>query len=514
MSNLTRRLGAQRGKASAAATMPFAQWLPDRPDLSNPGMLEANNVIPADNYYLPVKAPVQLSVNQLDNRVLGALAVVDKDENSYTYAGTVNKLWEMRGNEFFDESRGAGYSTAAEGFWKFAPWDVRQKMMATNFTDPVQSITIGAGGSEDFVDMITSTAKPRAKHIAVVGNHAVLGNIFESSEGDMPSGIWWSAFNDETDFQPNATTQSDFDRMTTGGPIQGVIGGAEYGVIYQSNLVRRMERTSPPVVFAFPAVDRSRGTPIPTSIVAFGRYIYSIAEEGFMRFDGSQQVPIGTEKVDRYFWGQFDINNKLGVSAAIDRVNKLVCWAFPGSGTGGDLPNKILFYRWDLDRWSQAEVDTEIILSALSQGGTVDNLPIPNIDDPSVSGISVDSSQWKGGSQFLGSFDRQRGLCSFSGFNLGATLVTPEVEINLGMRTILQSMRALIDTTQVNIRLASRDRQDQFAVYGNPQSANSIGEFNFRDEARYHRAAVTIDSGVVWTKAYGLQAYAIPGGRR
>lgn len=514
MSALTQRLGAIPAKRTEPDTLRFPEWLPDQPDLNNPGMIEALNVMPAFQHYLPVKSPEQFSTNLLDSRALGAVAALDKDQNSFSYAGTVDKLWEMRANQFFDESKAGGYTTGNEDVWEFAVWDLGNQVMATNFTDPVQSIAIGGGTTTDFADMITSTAKPRAKHIAVVRNFTVLGNIFETSEGFLPSGIWWSAFGNNADFQPNATTQSDFDRLPKGGPVQKVVGGAEYGVIFQTSQIRRMEQIPPPRVFAFPAVDRKRGTPIPGSVVAFGRDVYSIAEEGFMRFNGSLNEPIGTEKVDRTFWGQFDVNNKRGVSAAIDRQNKLVCWAVPGSGASGELPNKLFFYRWDLGRWSQAEVDTQLILESLSQGGNVDTLPISNIDDPSVSGISVDSSQWKGGALFLGAFDRQNGLCSFSGPNLAASLTTAEVEINLGWRTVLNSLRALVDTSQVTIRLASRDRRTEPVVFGNAQSINATGEHNFRTQARYHRALMMIDAGVPWTQAEGLQAYSARGSRR
>ena len=39
----------------------FGEWLPDLPDLDNPGLTEANNVIPSDGGYKPFRPLTSLS---------------------------------------------------------------------------------------------------------------------------------------------------------------------------------------------------------------------------------------------------------------------------------------------------------------------------------------------------------------------------------------------------------------------------------------------------------------------
>ena len=484
-------------------TVEFGIFAPDLPDLGNPGNIEALNVYPNQRSYSPVKS-LAAQTNALESQVLGATVARDSTNTIYTYAGTGTKLYELIGDTFTDESKGGGYSTASGEVWEFAVWDASQKIIATNFSDDVQSMDIGGGASTAFADMIVSTEKPKARHIAVVRDFVVLGNINSNSDGLVPNRVHWSALRDETDFDPSLTTQSDFADLDEGGWVQKLVGGAEYGVIFQETQIRRLQKVTSPIIFDPVPVDRQRGTTIPGSVVSRGRLIAFIADDGFHIFDGSQSVPIGEDLVDNFFNNQFDINNKENVSAAVDPINKLFVWAFPGAGAGDGLPNKLLFYEWANRRWSHADLDTDLIVRSTTGGRTLDGLDSvsTNLD---LLPESLDSDRWKGGQLVLQAFDRDHKLANFAGSNLAATLDTKEVQLRPNRRSMVTGVRPLVDGGAVSAAIGSRQSQQDSVDFSAIRNVNGIGEANIRKSGRYHRFRVQIGAGGNWTHAQGVE---------
>ena len=364
--------------------VPFGSWLPDLPDYANPGATVAKNVVPAVNNYGPLKA-LQAATGALDALALGATFARDTGGNYFNYAGDVSKLYEVRATGITDKSKGGGYSTSSGEVWEFA--DFLNNVIATNFADPVQ--TIAAGDSGLYADLITSTLKPKFRHLAVVREFLVGGNSNDGSDGDVPHRIWWSAHRDQTDFDPNAQTQCDFEDRPAAGWVQRIVGGVEYGLVFQQSSITRMSYAGPPAIFQFDSIDRKRGTPIPNSVIGHGRNVFYISEEGFFVTDGTQSYPIGHNQVDKTFWAQFDVNDAHLVSAAIDPLNKIVAWAFPVSGG----VRKIYFYNWKDRKFSEAEVDLEILVNSTSEGFTLEDLDAVALDSDADTTLSGNEAQ-------------------------------------------------------------------------------------------------------------------------
>lgn len=560
------------------ATIPFGDWMPDLPDLANPGATVAKNVIPAERSYRPLGA-LQAATGALDSAALGIVIGRDSSGNHYNYAGDAGKLYEVRASGITDKSKGGGYSTGSGDVWEFVLFGSR--LLGTNFTDPVQGIDVGAAGL--FADQITSTLKPKFRHLAVVREFLVGGNSNDASDGDVPHRTWWSGYRDPLDFDPDAQTQCDFEDRPGAGWVQRIIGGLEYGLVIQERGITRMTYSGGDSIFQFDSIDRKRGTPIPNSVIGHGRLVYFISEEGFFVTDGTQSYPIGANQVDKTFWAQFDVNNAALVSAAIDPVNKLVAWAFPGAGG----ITKIYFHDWQDRRWSEAEVDLEILVNATSEGFTLEDLDAVALDAAadttisineasgqtvisvtSVSGFSandtvritlndasihqttvasvgvgeitiddalpsaadagerfvrttidvltpgLDSFQWKGGGLNFGAFDTSHKLAYFDGANLAATIETGEHELNPSQLSKVTKGRALIDGGTITAAVAGRNRLVDAVAYDGSVALDDIGELGFLNESRYHRFRASIAAGGTWQHAQAMQVQASAMGSR
>jgi hypothetical protein len=221
---------------------------------------------------------------------------------------------------------------------------------------------------------------------------------------------------------------------------------------------------------------------------------------------GAQQVrPIGDQKIDRYFWNDFDQAYSYRVSAAIDPINKLYVLSYPGNGNSGGTPNKLLIYNWALDRWSRAELDVSAIYAGLSQAGyTLDQLDGVGTDLDALA-FSPDSPVWTGvGRLFLAGFDGAHRMGYFNGPNMAATVETAEAQLVPGRRAFVRSLRLAADATAATIQIGTRDRRTDGVSWGPVTAPDAAGRCALRANARYHRARININAGATWAHIHGV----------
>lgn len=488
----------------------FGQLLQDDPAFQTSGVTRAVNVIPRSESFGPVRQLVPIT-NALTARVRGAISARDSSDNVFVYAGDATKLYESTNNSFTDESKGGGYSTADGDSWEFAVWTANNKVIATNYTDPVQSIAIGGGGAGAFADMITSTNVPKAKHIGIVDRFVVLGFTNEVGDGERPNRVWWSAIQDETDFDPDAATQSDFEDLATGGIVQRIIGGSqlgggtEYGLIFQQNMVRTMRYVGEGVIFELLPLNFAPGTPIPGSVVAYKGNVFYIAEDGFMALKGTSVQHLGDRRVDRMFWDEFDPGNKRFVSAAVDPLNKIVAWAYPGAGAT-NLPNKILYCKYDELKWAEAEIETEMLLTTETQGFTLDGLDAlgTDIDDAGVFDESLDSDKWKGGAFRFAAFDRDHKMNFFTGPTLPASIETGDIQPAPGQRWQANGVEVYVDGGDAMASVAVKDKLTDIVNYTVSSGMNAQGVCPVRTEGRFQRIRISLSGSTSWSHIQGI----------
>jgi hypothetical protein len=496
-------------KRRSLKTIPFGEWLPDIPDFGNPGLREATNVIPDQFSYQPHKAFSAISTVGLDARCRGFSGAVGAGHQTYAYAGDASKLYSLVGTTWNDVSKSGGYTLGDDSDWEFAQFG--ETFVATSYDDPVQSITPGGA---NFADMITSTNKPKARHVGVVGQFLVLGHTNDTTDGVKRSRVWWSAIRDQTDFDPDADTQCDYEDLKEGGDVQRIIGGVEYGLVFCERAIYRMTYVGPPLVFRFDPIDRKRGTPLPGSVTSLGRLTYYISDEGFYITDGAQSHAIGENKVDEEFWlNQFDISLRTRVTSGIDPLNKTIVWSFPGSGNTNGTPNKLFIYHWPESRWSSADVEVECIGSGLSLGTTLEEVGALYPDLETVP-FSLDAISWTGGDRLLAAFNTSQQYGTFTGANLAATITTGSHELAKGFRARVQRVRPMVDGGAITTSVAGREDLQETQSFDTAADINDIGDTAQNNSGRYHDFRVSIAAGGSWNHAQGIDVEYVHQGRR
>jgi hypothetical protein len=488
----------------------FGEWLPDLPDLDNPGMTEAKNVIPSDRVYKSF-LPVSGIGDALSTGPIGGVSAVDTAGNGFFYAGTTQKIF-VRSGSGWSSRYGGTFTTAADGYWSMVQFD--DLVIATNYNDaPVAST---AGSASDFTALSLTGTAPSARCVGVIGRHVVLGDTVLTAAAQ--NRIQWCAIDDPRNWPTPGTStaqsvQAGEQYMNAAyGPVTAITNGESYGLVFQRNGISRMTYVGGNVVYQFDQIERARGALFPNALVQMGRLVYFISGDGFYVTDGLEVRPIGSQKVDNYFGDTVDTTYKHRVRGAVDYANKCIYWAYPGSGNTGGRPNRLLIFNYEEGRWSRAENEVEFMTSGVTTAITLDDLDTYFASLEIVS-PSLDSDNWAGGNNTILAIDSGRRLGGFSGLAGTAVLDGAEAELVPGQLVRVQGVKPLVIGTNpsITVSLGTRNSLGSSPTYATSRTPNPrTGFADWRSEARYHRARVTIAGA--FGSALGIEYQAVASG--
>lgn len=495
------------------AKIPFAEWLPDNPDLSG-AATEALNVYPRTaTSYGSLGTVVEYS-NALSGRCLGAASIRVTDSGViHNFAGTADKLYKISGDTYGDVSKSGGYSLSDGERWQFAQYGDR--VIAAAMGEPLQVWDLATSPTA-FADLAATA--PQARHISVIRDFVMVGNTWDSTNGYRPSRVWWSGIDAPASWPTPATqaaynAQSDFQELPSGGWVQAIVGaiGGLDGAIFCESSLFTVNYAGSPNIFTFNEIERGRGTPAPDSVVNTGRMAAYLSEDGFYVFNGASSTAIGTGKIDKWFWSKVDQNYLSFVVGVADPINKLVMWAFP-DGNAGSTCNNLIIWNWELNRWSHGEINCEAIFSLRTLGYTLESLSAKYSDLDALP-FSLDSRIWTGGRPALGVFNTSHKLGFLTGASLAATITTGEFDGD-GRRVFISGVRPIIDGGNPTVSIGSRDSLRDSLNYSFATQPEADGICPQRVSTRYARARITTQAGDKWTHAMGVEPVYTVEGRR
>lgn len=481
--------------------LPFGEFNPDQPGILGGNIMK--NVVPFLQSFGPIR-DVQSFTGALTSAALEASWFNDDNGNLYNHAGTETTLEQLNptDNTWANVSKAGNY-TGAEN-WEWA--QLGDRIVAVDINNPTQYFDLGA--SALYADLPGSP--PRAKHIAMIRNFMVMGNVQQAGI-DYPSRLVWSGYDNTEVWTPSRATQSDQrDLRGDWGAIQRIIPG-QVGVIFQRNATSIMRYVGPSPIFNIDQIDRDLGTPAPKSVVYRGPAILFLSDDGFFRFSPSGSTPIGAERIDRWFFSEIADSTIPTVTGAVDPKNHLAIWAFKSSSSL-TFNDRLLVYNWSADKWGYGEVNTQELVSYVTQGTTLEGLNSISLSLDALPS-SLDSAEWEGGNLFLGAFNTDNELCTFSGDTRPAELTTPEFgegeRSDLRIRPLVNAFGAKPNVTVTHV---ARDKQDDPLEFSSPKPVNASGVVNFRDNRRFHRVKVNING--LFNLAIGVDVDVIKNGMR
>lgn len=472
----------------ATTKLTFGEWMPDQPGISG-ALTEAKNVVSQAIGYGPLPSAAIFSENASEDLTTLVSGKTPANTTKLFAAGST-KIYDVAGNGVLtDVSKSGGYSPNADSD-RFRFTQFGNVIIGTNNNNPMQAYTLGT--STAFADLAASA--PLCKYVTVVRDFVVTAFTTESTVA-YPSRVRWSGINDETEWGSSQVTQADFQDIADGGQIVGIRGG-EFGLIFLEKGISRMSYAGTPFIFQFDNISRGKGCIAAGSIAQTQGVSFFLSDDGFYMCDGQQVLPIGAEKVDRWFFENADESAFDSMSAAVDPVRKLVIWNFKTIFA----KRQLIIYNFKTQKWTYGDAGSDYISDASTAAVTLEGLDVlsPSID---ALPVSLDSILYIGGKYFLGGTLGQN-VVTYNGESQTGQLITGD--LNAGGRSVVTLAKPQVDNGSATVSVASRTLLSQELVFGSQVAADSENRVSLRSNGNYHRFKVT-PTGDSWTTAVALE---------
>jgi hypothetical protein len=368
------------------------------------------------------------------------------------------------------------YVTPANQRWRFTQFG--NVLIAANGGNRLQGFNVNS--ASNFSDLAADA--PQSRYVTVVRDFVVSGYVNDSTI--RANRVQWSALGDESSWTNSATTQADFQDIPDGGAVVGLTGG-EFGLVFMDRSIHRMSYVGSPLVFQFDNISRNQGCYEANSIIQYGGTSFFLSDNGFYACDGQQIIPIGNEKVNRFFFDDVDEGLLPLMSAAIDPARKLVIWAY--ASTSSATVDKLLIFNYEIGKWTSGTTDASRVATSSTPSFTLEGLDV--FGDLEDIQSSFDSRIWLGGKmQFAGVKDTK--VVTFSGPNNTAYIETGDIEVP-GTTSAITMAKPIVDNGSGNVALVSRRLLSEQVVFGTQSVADAENRVSIRGVGRYHRLQLT-----------------------
>jgi hypothetical protein len=379
------------------------------------------------------------------------------------------------------------YVTPINQRWRFTQFG--NVLIAANGGNRLQGFNVNT--DTNFSDLAVDA--PQSRYITVVRDFVVSGYVNDSTV--RANRVQWSALGDESSWTNSATTQADFQDIPDGGAVVGLTGG-EFGLVFMDRSIHRMSYVGSPLVFQFDNISRNQGCYEANSIIQYGGTSFFLSDNGFYACDGQQIIPIGNEKVNRFFFDNVEEGLLPLMSAAIDPFRKLVIWAY--ASTSSATVDKLLIFNYEIGKWSSGTTTASRVATSSTPSFTLEGLDVfGDLEDIQT---TFDSRIWLGGKmQFAGVKDAK--VITFSGANNTAFIETGDIEVP-GSTSAITMAKPIVDNGSGNVALVSRRLLNEQVVFGTQSVADAENRVSIRGVGRYHRLQLTPTG--LWKTAVGM----------
>jgi hypothetical protein len=460
--------------------------------------------------YIPIPDLDAVSDSELPSKCVGAVAVRTSSGGWFIFAGTQTKLYKFVANTWTDFTRASGgdYAVPVDDYWSFTAFG--SLLIAVNIADDPQVIDVDTGAT---AFSALGGSPPRARYVTTVGDFVVLASLAASDRK-----LRNSAINDSTGWTVG-TSLCDEQEFVDGARITGLAGG-EYGYVVQEKSIRRMIfQPGSDTAFRFERMDAEHGAAAGYSLASTANSIFFLANDGFYSFGPNGLNPIGAGRVNKWFRSNCDSSRYFSVQSFTDPFAPRIGWAFYNSA-GSTNFDRVIFYDWQIDRWTYAVTEAQYWASLVTAGFTLEELDVYGDIDAGGIPYPFDSRVWEGGAPVIGAVNSDGSMAFLeSTTQLTALLLTSPMHVNPGYRSKEFDIEAMgvFNGATLSLRIGKREHTQTTATYTSAVSPSSTtGMFRLSASGRIHEFELTITqaSGTVWAHAQGFDVTATLAGKK
>jgi hypothetical protein len=488
--------------------MPYielGEWRPDTPQHIQSTISDLSNMMPnAFGYdsvpsFEPITGPIIEDGEPA--KITGSRSFISSDGIVHTFAGTDKALYMLGAASWVDISAEGGYNGLGNP-WQFEIYG--NYVLATNYADKIQLFDLSS--TEDAKFEVMSETAPRCRTLAIVNEFLMLGNVYDSIDGERPGRIWWGPIADPRGtWTPDQTTMCDYQDLAQGVNVVRIIGG-ESAKIFMRTAVIHGVFVGSPLVFQFETVEPARGCVGINALDIVGDTVYFLSSDGFYALTNGNSATIGLNKLDKYVLNRI-MGEALSLSqCAVDYRNKVVWWAIPAVKTitnNDNLLSTSVLYHYPSGKWGKVDKAFVSLHGLSTKGYTLDELDEINEILEQLP-FPLDSVMYKGGIPVVGCFDEQGRLCYGYGLPMDAYVITGDAPFgNHDSRTFVRRVRPTLGGTSKEHMMSISGKQtiSDEDTFTSPTKLTRIGDFACRKTGRYHK--IRFDLKGDWTEITG-----------
>lgn len=468
----------------------FPPFEPDRTPFSAGSSPNVVNCLPVADGWGPLQQFVYVSA-ALAAEPKGAISIRTSGGTYKTFAFTTTKAYQLDTSDYTwdDVSRLAGgdYACPSTDQWSFAVFGTY--LIAVNLADDPQYIDIDSG--TNFAALPGSP--PRAKFVGTAGDFVILAHTATS-----PLQVRTSAIGNAGAWTVGLNLSGD-QTLPDGEDISGLFSAETGCLIFQRKKIRQLSiQPSVDYPFAITVINPSRGVIAPYSMAGIGPDVLGyLSSDGFCLGVGGK--PIGSERVDRWFFDTIDQAQVQDVRGAIDPFKKLFLW----QATKPDATKFMLAYSWALDRWGYSDQNTTLLTDLITSSVSWDGMDAVAASWD-VATMTWDSRSLVGGAPTFGGFDDQYRLGFFTGTPMAAQLDTGKLWLADPRRAFVSGARVVTDAANHTLKFGAQNTHGGSMTFGSAVSPNANGKCDKRIDALLHQFRLDIAAGETWTQVNGL----------
>jgi len=308
----------------------FGQWAPDEPEYGDSGLSSALNVVYSSGLYQPVRKLVRHTIDT-NTVVRGCRAFPSLAGANPLYYGGANFIAYLSGAI---QTTLGGVAPAGATHWSFTRFG--NNVLCADVANPLKvSASLGA-----LANAITSVLTPRMRYIATIKTHLFGANVDDGAAGAFnPSKFWWSARNSVADWQPGSNRAGFGEVRKDVGPISGVVGFEDFGVLFCEFGVYRIDYVGGDNVWSLRQIgtaNQGMSAKDEDSVALFGTDIYYWSRGGpNVVISGETVAELGEGVVRRHLTEKAWIApGSASVFGAADSERPLIAWSYGDKAIG------------------------------------------------------------------------------------------------------------------------------------------------------------------------------------
>lgn len=275
-----------------------------------------------------------------------------------------------------------------------------------------------------------------------------------------------------------------------------IIGGRDLQngamIVCQESAIRLVTFGVGPTLYGISKIADQRGCVADRTLVTFDGSAFWWDTDGPWQFSmGQKPMPIGAEKVNRWFENNIGPSNYQNLQGTVDPSRSLVIWRVDATYA--------VAYNWLIREWSVLPMATSA-LTRLATPAVAINSVSSTIDSVT---LAINARFWQGGATGLGALDSSYKFATFSGTPMAGLIQSAEVSAD--SEPLIKWVKPVSDASSSTLAVGTGASLGAGVSFAAGVAKGSHGWTQQRARARVLAFRESIPAGASWSYSNGVE---------